>query len=542
VLSQICEAAVRLMDRASAAGVARREGEHLAICGSYGFGDLHQRIAVPYDCSFAALVIERDRTAFLEDTALRPDLCILHPPASAPPRSLLASPLRIGGKTVGVLEIYSQSPRRWSEEEFRFIEWLGAQSALVLEAMQLQNDLERRRRDAEEDAVRKTRFLTAISHDVRTPANAISLLAELIQRSADNPAALGEIPEMARDLQANSKALVELVSDVLDVARFDSGQFDLQKSSFELSATLNAEVRQLMPLAINKGIRLIVEPLSQPLWLHTDRIKLARVISNLVANAIKFTETGSVTIRTRSNERGMMNEEKETSSFIVPPSSLFIEVIDTGIGISAEHQARIFDEFFQLRNPERDRAKGTGLGLAICKRLVDAMGCSLSVASRLGHGSTFTLTLPADAIVPAPAGNGASLPQRSVKGPLSSMRILLVEDHDITRRATALLLAAEGATVLQAENGRTALHMLAHDDPHVLLLDLMLPDIDGADILRTLQEQRPPSLRRILAVSGDATPARLQEVLRLGADALVPKPLDIRTLVTTLAQNPLPVG
>jgi len=266
----------------------------------------------------------------------------------------------------------------------------GAVSVFVDITVQkeLQRELDTRRREAEEASVRKTRFLAAVSHDIRTPANAISLLAELIRRTASNSALVADIPSLAQELQSSAVSLVNLLSDVLDVARFDSDKVDLQESEFPLGGLLADEQRQLQPLAREKGLSLEFNAPARPIVVRTDRIKLARVLGNLIGNAIKFTERGEIRIEAHLNG----------------DNTIRISVTDSGIGIASEHLSHIFDEFFQLRNPERDRAKGSGLGLTICKRLVDAMGGILQVQSSPGNGSTFTLTLPAYATVPAMAG------------------------------------------------------------------------------------------------------------------------------------------
>jgi PAS domain S-box-containing protein len=266
---------------------------------------------------------------------------------------------------------------------------IGAVAAFVdVTAMkELQRELDARRREAEEASVRKTRFLAAVSHDIRTPANAISLLAELIRRTASNPAMAGEVPELARELHGSAMALVNLLGDVLDVARFDSGRIDVQESDFALGELLAEEFRRMQPLAREKGLAMEYAAPDDPLYVRADRIKLSRVVGNLLGNAIKFTDRGAVRLE---GARG-------------PDGWAFLRVADTGVGIAPEHLRNIFDEFFQLRNPERDRNKGTGLGLTICKRLVDAMGGTLSVESSPGAGSTFTVTLPpAGALLASP--------------------------------------------------------------------------------------------------------------------------------------------
>jgi signal transduction histidine kinase len=252
-------------------------------------------------------------------------------------------------------------------------------------------ELERRRREAEAAAERKVKFLAAVSHDIRTPANAINLLAELMRRTAGEAAAgngngkssaLASLPEIASDLQSASLSMLQIVSDVLDVTRFDFGKTELQLSELALGEFLEEQARQHRPMAEAKGLRLVVDPpCPAGVRIRSDRVNLARVLSNLLGNAVKFTEKGSVTIRPEVCPGGQ---------------AVRIAVADTGIGINAEHLPRIFDEYYQIKNPARDKSKGgTGLGLAIAKRLVEILGGRLEVQSVPGRGTTFTISLPA---------------------------------------------------------------------------------------------------------------------------------------------------
>jgi two-component system sensor histidine kinase EvgS len=265
---------------------------------------------------------------------------------------------------------------------------------------ELQRELDTRRREAEEASVRKTRFLAAVSHDIRTPANAITLLAELIRRTANNPAMAAEVPELAKEIHSSALSLVELLGDVLDLARYDSGRLEMQETEFSLAELLAEEHRRFAPLAREKGLALHVHPPEQPIRLRADRIKLSRVIGNLVGNAIKFTTLGEVSIEAARDGNGDGGGAGGGSGDGAALPAPVIRVRDTGMGIPREDQQTIFDEFVQLHNRERDRTKGTGLGLTICKRLVDAMGGSLQLKSEPGRGSTFTVMLPPQCVVP----------------------------------------------------------------------------------------------------------------------------------------------
>ena len=229
----------------------------------------------------------------------------------------------------------------------------------------LREELDAKRRDAEAASIRKSRFLAAVSHDIRTPANAVSLLAELIRRTANDPAQAGEIPEIAKDLERSSISLVNLVSDVLDLARLDLGHLELRKSEFDFSNWLMDHGRQLRPLAEKKHLEFVCDPPQAGIRLHPDRIKLSRVLTNLIGNAIKYTEKGQVHV----------------SAGLLPDRRPRVIVGDSGIGIAPENLAVIFDEFAQLKNPDRVKSSGSGLGLSICKRLVELMGGTLEVVS-----------------------------------------------------------------------------------------------------------------------------------------------------------------
>jgi signal transduction histidine kinase/ActR/RegA family two-component response regulator len=524
-LDQVCAAAVQAFGcEAAAVLISQPKESKFGVHGQYGLpgvaaidGHLTQ-----LSDEFVSLVAAEGRTACIENLA---EIAPARRFAVGPHfQAVLATPLRISGQICGVLAIYSSLARHWSEAEFSIIHWFAAQASLVLRTLQLQEELDLRSRQAEETSRQKTRFLAAVSHDVRNPANAINLMAELIQRSGDDPRLTAEIPRLAESLRANTRLLVELVSDVLDLSRFDSGKIDLEISAFDPVELVQAEVRQYESLAANAGLSLVVEAnFPRGLRLCTDRMKLARVVGNLVNNAIKFTEVGSVRTSLRQLDDG----------------SLELSISDTGVGIAPEHLERIFDEFYQIQNPERDRNKGTGLGLAICKRLVDAIDGTLTVHSELGKGTTFTLKLPAKLVVTSdeecePVPQPSAGPEDHV---LSGLNVLVVEDHETTRHAVAQLLASHGAVVDPAEDGRAALRHLRHDQHDVVLLDLMLPDMDGREILRHLQGQRPTRLKCVLAVSGDVSETRRQELDSLGATALIPKPVEMDQLVRRILQS-----
>jgi signal transduction histidine kinase len=247
-------------------------------------------------------------------------------------------------------------------------------------------ELDVRRQIAEESSNNKSRLLASVSHDIRSPLSAITLMAHILRQSADDPAMADNIPRLAQRLQANALSAAELVSEVLDMSSFDTGQVELHESEFLLNDLFEEQCNGLSPLAEAKGLTLKADPASETLWIRTDRLKLARVISNLVSNAIKFTETGEIIL----------------SAVLAPDGSPKISVRDTGIGIAREDLERVFDEFSRLHDPGHARSAGWGLGLAICRRLTNLMGGEISAISEPGHGSTFTITLPESCVTERP--------------------------------------------------------------------------------------------------------------------------------------------
>ena len=256
--------------------------------------------------------------------------------------------------------------------------------ALQRKALAAQNaELAVHRQAAEEATRRKSRILASFSHDIRSPLTAISALAEVICDAVTHPATSKDIPMLAQRLQSSTVSLNDLVRDVLDFYNFDSGTAVVHKSEFALADLLAEETARVEQPARAKGLHVDVDAKVRGLRLRTDRTKLARVLANLLTNAVKFTSSGGITVTATVTSGG-------------EPT---IEVRDTGVGIPPAHVSRIFDEFARVDSATQDSGPGWGLGLAISKRLVELLGGTISVHSELGAGSAFTIRLPATALI-----------------------------------------------------------------------------------------------------------------------------------------------
>ena len=249
-------------------------------------------------------------------------------------------------------------------------------AALVHIAVDAVTALEARAREDREANERKTRLLASVSHDIHTPLTAINLMADMIRSQAGKPGA--DIADLARNLQASALALTNLVADVLDASSLNSGRVQLHETEFPLDELIVEEHVQLAAAAEAKGLRLYLDEASPPLWLHADRVKLARSLRNLISNAIKFTPAGKV----------------EVGWALSPEGDALIRVRDTGRGIASDDLEKIFSEFARPNAPIGVDQGGWGLGLAICRRLIGMMGGSIAAQSQPGAGSTFTVRLP----------------------------------------------------------------------------------------------------------------------------------------------------
>ncbi|MBS0208015.1 MAG: HAMP domain-containing histidine kinase [Planctomycetes bacterium] len=245
-------------------------------------------------------------------------------------------------------------------------------------------ELNSRWQAAEEASEGKSRFLASVSHDIRSPLQTISIIAEFIQQAKQAPA---ELPQLGQMLHTNAVFLRDLATDVLEMSALRAGPTELHSSTFNLNELLGEEHDRALPQAKAKRLQLIQDVPDGNVWLCTDRTKLARILDNIVTNAIKYTHAGTVTIRCSHALNG----------------GIEIRVQDTGVGIATEDLERIFDEFAQLRALAGDRRQGCGLGLTICRRLAELIGGQITVQSQLGCGSTFTVQLPNSAVASQPA-------------------------------------------------------------------------------------------------------------------------------------------
>ncbi|WP_454714643.1 ATP-binding protein [Caulobacter segnis] len=351
----------------------------------------------------------------------------------------------------------------------------------------------------------KSEFLATMSHEIRTPLNSILGFSELLR--ATEP--LSADGRRKLDLIAGAgDSLVTLVDDILDFSRLEAGRIQLDLAAVSPAALLRETVAIVTPDAAAKGLALSVEIETDETALYgLDRSRLRQVLLNLLNNAVKFTPAGEVTARLTAPSEG----------------TLRIEVTDTGIGVSAEQQARLFQRFSQADGSIRRTFGGVGLGLAICKALVGLMDGEIGLRSTPGQGSTFWLTLPAQpAEAPAPTQDDQ---------PPCAARILLVDDHPMNRELGQAMLVLAGCDVTVAEDGDEAVRLAAEQRFDVILMDIHMPRMDGlaaSEAIRALPGEHGKA--PIIAVTADVLPQQVERYRRAGMVDHIAKPIDRETL------------
>ena len=409
--------------------------------------------------------------------------------------------------------------------------------------IKLNDDLQRAAAQAESSNQIKSEFLANMSHEIRTPMTAILGYAELLQSDRDLRMTAEQRSEAIRTIQRNGQHLLQVINDILNISKIEAGKMEIERIRCSPVQAL-AEVQSLMRIrADDKRLRLSVEfagPI--PETIETDPVRLKQILVNLVGNAIKFTETGSVRLITRL-AAGLSTDTAQTAC---SEAFLQFDIVDTGIGMSADETSRLFQPFVQVDSSTTRKFGGTGLGLTISKRLAEMLGGALTVVSRPGSGSTFTLTIAAGSLegVPLLSNPGETVAVRPDSAPIEgcdsgplSCRILLAEDGVDNQRLINFVLKKAGADVTVVENGQLAVEaaLAAKAEGRqfgAILMDMQMPVMDGYTAVSRLR--RNGYTGPIIALTAHAMANDRQKCLDVGCDEYVSKPIDRQILLQTI--------
>ncbi|MBL0387578.1 response regulator [Tumebacillus sp. ITR2] len=416
-------------------------------------------------------------------------------------------------------------------------------------------DLEDKARQLVLSSKYKSEFLANMSHELRTPLNSLLILAQMLAENVDGNLSQKQI-DFANTIHASGNDLLNLINDVLDLSKVESGKMDVHLEEILLEDVRRFAERQFEPLARQKGLAFTVNVHANvPGAVYTDEVRLQQIVKNLLSNAFKFTEAGGVHLDIRLAENRAFAEGTPLAQ---SPSVLAISVTDTGIGIPKSKQEVIFEAFRQADGTTSRKYGGTGLGLSISREIAQLLGGTLEVISVEGRGSTFTFYLPTEyqptqgvtsaalfdaneeaevAVTLADAETEISTPDNvtAAECPLEGKKVLLVDDDMRNIFALTTALEAQQMKVIFAENGREGVEMLRENlDVDLVLMDIMMPEMDGYEAMRLIRQIPGGEDLPIIALTAKAMKNDRAKCIDAGASDYISKPLNLEQLFSLM--------
>ena len=448
--------------------------------------------------------------------------------------SAFGFPIVVNEKIIGILEFFSLYRVQPDDELLNVLEHIGSQLGQVIIRQRAEADLQHAKASAESANRAKSEFLTTMSHEMRTPMNAILGMADLLSESPLR----AEQRDYVRVFQKAGANLLELINNILDLSKVESGHVELEAIVFDLHALLERVIEMMVLRASDQGLRLSLEVLPDvPSHLIGDPNRLRQILVNLIGNALKFTPQGSVTLRVEKEAAPADDEEAL--------NWLRFNVVDTGIGIAPDKIKMIFERFTQADSSTTRKYGGTGLGLAISKGLVDLMGGRLGCSSELGKGSTFFLSAPFEvrekgiALASDDSGSMVKL-AAGLAEQHPGHRILIAEDSEYNIVLIRAYLKDSGFELDVAENGKIAVEKVMTTRPDLVLMDLQMPLMDGLEATRAIRHWEATTGARptpILALTAHAAGEGGSISLEAGCNEHLTKPIKRATLLEAISRH-----
>ncbi|MFP4528420.1 MAG: PAS domain S-box protein [Candidatus Kapaibacterium sp.] len=438
-------------------------------------------------------------------------------------KSLLVIPIIVKDNLWGFVGFDDTSTgRRFRSKEVSVLMVAANAVGFAIEREEDIDMMEKASREAVAANQAKSEFLANMSHEIRTPMNAILGFAELLDEQLGQDA---KTNEYIRGITASGKNLLELINDILDLSKIEAGKMEIVFEPVDPSVIIN-EIRQIFALKTREKDLEFVAGVDQelPRTLLLDESRLRQVLFNLVGNAVKFTHEGSVSLSVKS-----LNYDSYKSKL-----DLVFIVEDTGIGIPEEQQEKIFEAFRQQQGQSDRQYQGTGLGLTITRRLVQMMGGSIQLKSRVGEGSRFEVYLPGVKIAALELDNSSNDVFRPENYKFIDAKILLVEDIETNRQVVRFFLNKHNIQVEEACDGLEALEKLNYFRPDLVLMDLHMPNMDGYQTLKRIRRQKEYDGLPVIALTASAVKEKVEEIRKI-FDGYMSKPITRKNLLDAIA-------
>jgi len=394
-------------------------------------------------------------------------------------------PLRVEGNIIGVMCLQDYNDEnKFSPDDLYVLDFIANHIAIAIQRRMILDNLIMARQKAEEAAQSKQLFMSTMSHEIRTPLNEVIGITNLLLQG--NPRE--DQMDYIKTLKFSGNHLLTLVNDVLDYNKMESGKIVFEQTNFDLNEFLDEIMRSYSFRSRAKNLKFDIRKETQlPRIVTGDPIRLNQILSNLLSNALKFTNEGSINVTVRELNR---SNEKCNMEF---------SVSDTGIGISKDKHSLIFDSFTQASPDTTRHFGGTGLGLSICKKLIELQGGTITLESEPGVGSVFRFVIPLG-VVEKDGQKPVTEAPESFSG-LEGKKILIAEDNKVNFYVANKFLVGWGITVSHATDGQLALDLLEKEDFDLVLMDLHMPVMDGIEATRIIRQSEDPRIRDIPIVA-----------------------------------------
>lgn len=458
-------------------------------------------------------------------------------------RAYMIVPIFCGTKLWGLLAAYeSDRARQWQPSDRQIVIQIGNQLGVALQQGELLEQTQKQSEALQRAAIAadaanqaKSEFLANMSHELRTPLNAILGFTQLMNR---NSSLIPQHQEHLKIINQAGEHLLSLINDILEMSKIEAGRTIFNPTSFHLISLLRNLEAMLKVQAQTKGLELSFELDSNlPEMIISDESKLRQVLINMLGNAIKFTQSGGVTLRAKLAPYLNTNSRTNSPLFTQPPSTLCIEIADTGSGIAPEEMNQLFQPFSQTETGRKSQ-QGTGLGLPISRKFVQLMGGEIQVSSTMGVGSVFSFEIQILEINTTPE------PPVQTPGQVIGLdfdqeryRILVVDDAVNNRRFLVTLLSEIGFEIREAENGEEAIALWSSWDPHLICMDMRMPVLDGYQATQKIKASLKGQDTVIIALTASAFEEERKGILACGCDDFLHKPFREEVLLEKISTH-----